>query len=67
VRLVTIDLDALPASLTDSIRAVLDHHGLALVRHSDTQSAWDGERLEQLLRELGRNASQVVACAEVAL
>ena len=65
MRLVTIDLDALPSSLTESIRACLDAHGLALVRRSDTQHAWDGERLEQVLHEAGRNCAAVVAMSEI--
>jgi len=61
---VTLDLDALPASIAKSIKAVLDQHDLALVRHSDTTAAWDGARLDKVLRELGRNAAGALVLAD---
>lgn len=49
--LVSLDLDQLPATISDSIRACLGAHGLALS--------------DERLREIGRNVSAVIALAEV--
>jgi hypothetical protein len=59
-RLITIDLDAVPASIIDSLRAVLDQRGLILAKPSDCQYPLDGQALDRLLREVGKNAAGAI-------
>lgn len=62
---VTVRLDQLPAAITASARAVLEAHGLSLVRSVGLNtSSLDGAELERVLRELGRNAAQAVYCLD---
>ncbi len=60
-----LDLAELPGALASSFVSVLAAHDFAIVRASDTQYPLDGERLEQLKRELGNNAAHVVVCSDL--
>ena len=62
---VTLDLDALPEIIGASLRAVLAAHKLRVIDAATVPL--DRNTLEMLSREVGRNASQCVLCADTEL
>lgn len=56
--LLTLDLREVPAALTESAGYVLKSHGFAVVG-PDGQTITD-QRLDELLRELGKNGAQML-------
>lgn len=68
-RPITVDLDALPAAISESVRAVLAAHGFVVaVPGSDFDPGaveLGAARFAELLVEIGRNTAQIVATCEV--
>jgi hypothetical protein len=63
-RLITIDLDAVPASIMESLRAVLHQRGLVICSAADTQYPKLDRDLDKVLREVGKNAAGAIALSD---
>lgn len=61
---VTLDADALPDAIVESVFAVLEQRGYILAKPSDCQYPLDGQALAKLKRELGRNVAGALAAMD---
>lgn len=65
-RPITVDLNELPAAISDSVRAVLHAHGYVVcVRVGDAYEPIGSLRAVELIDEIGRNTAQAVVACEV--
>lgn len=60
-RLITVDLDAIPASIIESIRAVMRQRGVIFCKESETQHGVYGNDEDKLLAEIGNNCAAPIA------
>ncbi len=70
-RTITIDLDAAPAAIAESVRQVIAAHGYAVMDDSNLSdfdivlyARLEAEALDTLLAEIGRNTAQALQAIE---
>lgn len=66
VPMITIPLHAAPEAIADSVRAVLKAHCLELIEYGGVSGsrALDDYRVDEVCREIGRNAAQCLVALD---